>query len=139
MPKLSSKPRIVIDLDHTICTPLDGDDQAASPDGKYINARPIESVIVKLRELHAQGHEIVIHTSRNMRTYDGDEALIRLHTLPLIIAWLDAHQVPYDEIVVAKPWCGFEGFYVDDRSIRPSEFASLSLDEIKALIDRERQ
>jgi capsule biosynthesis phosphatase len=129
---------LVIDLDHTICTPVDGEDQRANPDLKYSNAAPNDALIERMREYRDSGFRITIHTSRNMRTYDGDVAAIRLHTLPIIIDWLDRHNVPYDEIVVGKPWCGFDGFYIDDRAIRPSEFRDLAPDEIDALLARER-
>ena len=59
---------------------------------------------------------------------------INVHTLPKILTWLDKHQVPYDEVIVGKPWCGDEGFYVDDRAIRPDEFVKLSLSEIHKLL-----
>ncbi|MNW19162.1 hypothetical protein D3C71_2190280 [compost metagenome] len=52
----------------------------------------------------------------------------------MIIDWLKKHNVPHDEIYVGKPWCGHEGFYVDDKSIRPDEFAKLSYEEIKRLV-----
>jgi capsule biosynthesis phosphatase len=42
--------------------------------------------------------------------------------------------VPFDEVIVGKPWCGFDGFYVDDRSIRPKEFKDLSYEEVKKLL-----
>lgn len=72
-----------------------------------------------------------------MRTFEGNVGKMNIHTLPVIIEWLNRHEVPYDEIVLGKPWCGFDGFYVDDKSIRPSEFASLDYDQIKALLDKE--
>ncbi len=72
-----------------------------------------------------------------MRTYDGNVGKINIHTLPTIIEWLDKHAVPYDEIHVGKPWCGFEGFYIDDKAIRPSEFVNLSYDEIQGLLSKE--
>ena len=73
-----------------------------------------------------------------MRTHDGNIGKINIHTLPLIIEWLDRYNVPYDEVIVGKPWCGHDGFYIDDRAIRPSEFAALSHDEINALIAKEK-
>lgn len=139
MRKISEKPKVVFDLDHTLCVPVEGCDQGENKHQKYIDALPVDNVVARLRELHAQGFEIIIHTSRNMRTYDGDENLIREHTLPLIHDWLERHQIPYDEVVVAKPWCGFDGFYVDDRSIRPSELTRMSLEEIKQLLDLEKR
>jgi capsule biosynthesis phosphatase len=72
-----------------------------------------------------------------MRTYNGNVGLINVNTLPIILEWLEKHDVPYDEIIVGKPWCGHEGFYVDDKAIRPSEFNTLSYDEIQTLLAKE--
>ena len=91
-------------------------------------------LIAKLREYKAMGFEIIVQTARNMRSYENSIGKINANTLPVIIEWLQRHEVPYDEIHVGKPWCGFDGFYVDDRAIRPSEFVALSLVEIQALI-----
>lgn len=117
--------RIIMDLDDTICTTTNGD---------YINSEPVAAVIEKMREYKAQGFEIAINTSRNMRTYAGNTGKITANTLPIILDWLAEHNVPYDEIYVGKPWCGMDGFYVDDRAIRPDEFVNLSLVEIQQLI-----
>jgi capsule biosynthesis phosphatase len=73
-----------------------------------------------------------------MRTFEGNVGKINIHTLPVVTEWLDRHDVPYDEIHVGKPWCGFEGFYIDDRAIRPSEFTRLTPEEIEALIEQEK-
>lgn len=128
---------IVVDLDHTICIPAPGEDQG--PDVKYSEAVPDEALIARLRDLKAGGFRIVVHTSRNMRTFAGDVARIQAHTLPIIVDWLGRHDVPYDEIAVGKPWCGSDGFYVDDRAIRPSELRALSTGEIAALLDAEHR
>lgn len=129
---------LVIDLDHTICAPADGEDQAGDPDVKYSDAVPDRVLIARIREYREDGFRIAIHTSRNMRTFGGDVAAIRRHTLPIIVDWLARHDVPYDEIVVGKPWCGFDGFYVDDRAVRPSEFRDLAPAQIDALLAQER-
>lgn len=130
--------RIVIDLDHTVCAP-DGDaDQTLDPFAHYREARPVEGVIQAMRRYKSEGFEIAIFTARNMRTFSGDVEKIREHTLPIVLDWLDRHGVPYDEVIVGKPWCGVEGFYVDDRAVRPTEFASLSFEQISAMLDAER-
>lgn len=121
--------RLVVDLDGTLT-------QANTSD--YSNVLPREDVIQKLREYKAQGFDITISTARNMRTYEGNVGKINIHTLPIITKWLDQHNVPYDEILVGKPWCGNEGFYIDDRAVRPSEFAELSLEQINELFDKEK-
>lgn len=118
-----------MDLDDTISTTINGD---------YANSKPIQAVIEKLREYQDLGFQIVINTARNMRTHKNNVGKINIHTLPNIITWLDNHKVPYDEIIVGKPWCGFDGFYVDDKAIRPSEFISKSYDEILELINKEK-
>ncbi len=121
--------KLVIDLDGTLTTANTTDYRLVSPN---------MDVIKKLREYQQQGFSITIFTARNMRTYEGNIGKINIHTLPIIVEWLDKHSVPYDEIIVGKPWCGHEGFYIDDRAIRPSEFASLSADEINDLLDKEK-
>ena len=118
--------RLIFDLDDTLCTTQNGD---------YANAQPITEVIEKLRDYHRQGFTIVINTSRNMRTFQGNIGAINKNTLPIIIDWLARHDIPYDELYVGKPWCGFEGFYVDDKAIRPDELVKLSYVEICQLLD----
>ena len=118
--------RLVFDLDGVLTI----DD----PDRPYADREPNLPVIEKLRAYKAQGFEIAICTARNMRTFGGQIGKINANTLPVAIDWLRRHDVPFDEIHVGKPWCGDEGFYVDDRAIRPSEFLGLSLEQIQALI-----
>ena len=121
--------RLVVDLDGTLT-------QADTSD--YRNVKPRQEIIENLYTYKEKGFEIVIFTARNMRTHNGNIGKINIHTLPLIIEWLDRYNVPYDEVIVGKPWCGHDGFYIDDRAIRPSEFVALSHDEINALIAKEK-
>jgi capsule biosynthesis phosphatase len=122
--------RIIVDLDGTITEKETSD---------YDNVKPDMDVVSALRRYKDEGFEIVILTSRNMRTYSGNVGKINVHTLPKILAWLDRHAVPYDEVVVGKPWCGHEGFYVDDKTVRPSEFASMTYEEIRLLLANRRR
>jgi len=122
--------RLVFDLDGTICH---------SENGDYINAKPNKPMIEKLKKYHNDGFEIIISTSRNVRTFKGQIGKINANTLPIIIEWLDKFMVPYDEIYVGKPWCGFDGFYVDDKSIRPSEFLHMNYDEILNLLNSQQK
>ena len=114
--------KIIIDLDDTICSTKNGD---------YENSIPKEKVIKKIKEYKNLGFEIIIYTSRNMRTYKGNVDLIKANTLPIIIKWLKKFDVPYDQIIVGKPWPSFGGFYVDDKAIRPDEFINLTYSEIQ--------
>lgn len=119
--------RLVIDLDGTLTHDDDKPYDAKSPNLPLID---------KLREYKADGFEIIICTARNMRTHENSVGKINAFTLPVIIEWLKLHDVPYDEIHVGKPWCGLDGFYVDDKAVRPHEFETLSYEELRTLIDR---
>lgn len=121
--------RLIVDLDDTISYTIEGD---------YVNSKPIEQTINMLRKYHDEGWEIVINSSRNMRTYDANVGKINIYTLPNIISWLNKYNVPYDEIIVGKPWCGYDGFYIDDKAIRPSEFHSMNEKEIHQLLEKEK-
>jgi capsule biosynthesis phosphatase len=118
--------RLIFDLDGTLTI-----DQVTTD---YSNKLPKIEMISRLREYKALGFQIIIMTARNMRTHNNSVGLINAKTLPIIIEWLNRHEVPYDEIHVGKPWCGTEGFYIDDKAIRPDEFINLSYEEIRQLI-----
>lgn len=122
--------KLIVDLDGTLT-------QANTAD--YKNVIPRLDVIEQVRNYKQQGFDVVIATARNMRTYEGSVGKINIHTLPIITEWLDRHEVPYDEIIVGKPWCGHEGFYIDDRAVRPSEFVNLNSEEINQLFEKEKQ
>lgn len=122
---------VVMDVDGTLA--------AEKREGQsYLDVAPIEAVKRRLVELKGQGWHVVLFTSRNMRSYGGNVGEIMAKTAPVLIEWLNRHGIPYDELHFGKPWCGFEGFYVDDKAIRPREFLTLSLEEIRALLERDR-
>jgi len=120
---------LIVDLDGTLTHLNSGD---------YENVLPRKEVIKTLQEYKKNGYNIVISTARNMRTYEGNVGKINIHTLPIITKWLEKHQVPFDEIHVGKPWCGHGGFYIDDKAVRPSEFTSMTEEEIKTLLSQEK-
>jgi capsule biosynthesis phosphatase len=122
--------RIIVDLDGTLTVD--------NPSLPYSARLPNLAVIAKLQLYRNNGFIVAIYTARNMKTYGGNIGQINAHTVPTIVEWLERHGVPYDELVVGKPWCGEEGFYVDDRAVRPSEFANLQYTDIVALIGREK-
>jgi capsule biosynthesis phosphatase len=119
--------KIVIDLDNTLTLENTGAD--------YSDLVPNKLVIDALNTYKKDGFEVAIYTSRNMKTFNSSIGHINATTLPQIVDWLKKHQIPYDEIHVGKPWCGEDGFYVDDRAIRPSEFVNLSHNQIKNLLN----
>lgn len=120
---------IVIDLDGTLTIPGSGAD--------YADLQPNPAVVAQLRRYAAEGFRIAIMTARNMRSFENSIGRINAHTLPVAVEWLKRHDIPFDEIHVGKPWCGHEGFYVDDRAIRPSEFVALEPEAIRHLLDAE--
>lgn len=123
--------RIVFDLDGTLTYDV--------PGAPYEDRQPRPHMRELLLDYRARGFTIVIATSRNMRSHANAVGVITAKTLPTIFAWLERHEIPYDEIFVGKPWCGDDGFYVDDKAIRPSELRSMSYEDIRAMLDREHE
>lgn len=121
----------VMDVDGTIC-PIKKKEE------KYEDLVPYADVVEKMREYKAAGAKIVLFSSRNMKTYGGNLGLINANTAPILLAWLKKWDIPYDEVLFGKPWPGPNGFYVDDRTIRPDEFLSKSVDEMNALCRESR-
>jgi capsule biosynthesis phosphatase len=119
--------KIIMDIDDTITFHLSSKN--------YIEKAPRLGVIEKMHKYKELGYEIVLFSARNMKTYNGDLAKINFYTLPILTKWLKKHNVPYDGIIMGKPWCGEDGFYVDDKAIRPKEFLELNEEEIKKLIN----
>lgn len=117
--------KIIFDLDDTLCFSIDKN---------YAEAIPNVSLVNKIKEYKKLGFHIVIFTSRNMNSYNNNIELIKKNTLPKITKWLKKNNIIYDELIIGKPWCGPNGFYVDDRSIRPDEFINLNYQQIKDII-----
>ena len=122
--------RLIVDLDDTVSITVKGD---------YVNSKPINVMIENLKKYKLEGFEIVINSSRNMRTFENNIGKINMYTLPNIIEWLKLHNVPFDEVYIGKPWCGYDGFYIDDKAIRPSEFLNNTYEEIIAILDNEKK
>lgn len=121
----------IFDIDGTIC-PI------KLPNEKYEDLIPYPEMVEKIRLLKKEGFRIVLFTARNMRTYDGDIEKILMYTKPIIENWLEKWDIPYDEIICGKPWPGKEGFYVDDRTIRPDELIKYNLEELKEITIKSR-
>lgn len=122
---------LVIDVDGTLCP-------VKQEGAQYDDLRPHDAMVNRLKQWRAEGYRIILHTARNMRSYDGNLGLINKHTAPTLVAWLDKWDIPYDELHFGKPWPGHDGFYVDDRAVRPDEFLKLTASEIRALLARSR-
>jgi capsule biosynthesis phosphatase len=118
---------IVMDVDGTLC-------EKKAADQSYDEVAPAAEVISRLREYREAGFYVILSTARNMNTYSGNIGLITANTAKTLMAWLEKHDVPYDELYVGKPWAGKGGFYVDDKAIRPDEFLKLSYEEVLDLV-----
>ncbi len=93
--------KLCVDIDGTIC---------ATPDGNYPAAEPIPDMVLRIRELHAEGHEIILHTARGTET-GTDWRVLTEHQMA---EW----GVPYSRLIFGKPYADV---YVDDKALRPNE------------------
>jgi capsule biosynthesis phosphatase len=121
----------IFDIDGTLC-PIKG------PDEKYEDIVPYPEMVERIREYKEQGAKIILYTSRNMNTYKGNIGLINANTAKVVLDWLEKWDIPYDEIIYGKPWPGHNGFYVDDRTVRPDEFLNKTVDELKDICAKSR-
>lgn len=125
------KMTFILDIDGTIC-PIKQKNET------YEELVPYPEMLEKIRYYKENGARIVLFTSRNMNSYQGNIGLINAHTAKVLLNWLDKWEIPYDEIIYGKPWPGHEGFYVDDRAVRPNEFLQYSPEELKQICDKSK-
>lgn len=121
----------ILDIDGTLC-PIKKKDES------YADLVPYKEMVDKLKECKADGAKIVLYTSRNMNSYKGNLGLINKNTAPLLHDWLEKWGIPYDEIVFGKLWPGHNGFYVDDRTVRPDEFLNRTPEELTEICRKSR-
>ncbi|AKX44873.1 hypothetical protein AKN87_06990 [Thiopseudomonas alkaliphila] len=123
---------IVCDIDNTITS-----ESSETTDYRSLPvAIPVKN---KLIELKSKGYWIILFTSRGMRSSEGNTGVLIKNVAPLLFDWLEDNEIPYDEIHFGKPWCGRNGFYVDDRAIRPKEFVENSVENILQIIERDKK
>lgn len=122
---------MVIDIDGTLC-PIKTTEQS------YADLPVEPQMRQRLVELKEAGWRIILSSARGMRSYDGNQGEITAKVLPTLMDWLHRHEIPFDELWMGKCWPGLEGFYVDDRSVRPREFVENTLDELGAICARDR-
>ncbi len=115
----------VFDIDGTICP-------VKKKDEEYADMVPDAEIVEKMRYYKENGARIILYTSRNMNTFRGDLSKIHRVTAPILRDWLKKWDIPYDEIVYGKVWPGHKGFYVDDRTVRPGEFLTMTPEEMEA-------
>jgi len=118
---------LVVDIDGTVC-PIKKKDEL------YSDLKPIPEMVKRLREYKKMGFYLILVTARNMRTYDGNLGLIMANTAPVLYEWLIHNEIPFDELHFGRPWAGKGGFYIDDQTVRPSEFLKMTYEEIQSLL-----
>lgn len=122
----------VFDIDGTLC-PIKKKEE------KYEDLIPYDNMVQKLRQYKEKGARIVLFTSRNMNTYNGNIGLINANTAQVLSEWLKKWDIPYDEIIYGKPWPGHKGFYVDDRTVRPDEFLNCTVEELEEICNKSKE
>ncbi len=122
----------ILDVDGTLC-PIKKKDE------KYEDLVPYENILKKLRYYKERGAKIVLFTSRNMNSYNGNIGLINKNTARILQEWLDKWDIPYDEIIYGKPWPGKKGFYIDDRTVRPDEFLTEEVEGLEKICEKSRE
>lgn len=122
---------LIFDIDSTICP-------AKENNQNYEDLVPYSEMVNKMQQYKNSGFRIVLFTSRNMRTYEGDIEKILKYTKPVLEKWLKKWNIPYDEVIYGKPWPGKEGFYIDDRAVRPKEFLENSIDDLNKICNLDK-
>jgi len=107
---------MVIDVDDTILVTKNRD---------YARSMPKMDVVFKLREAHEKGWYIILYTARGMGRSNGNINSVREEVAQEIESFCSRFCVPYNELMLGKPWAAM---YVDDKGLRPDEFARIDLD-----------
>lgn len=123
--------KLIFDIDGTLCPMKEKEEQ-------YGELIPDKKMLEKLKYYKEQGAKIVLFTSRNMNSYQGNIGIINKNTAKILLEWLEKWEIPYDEILYGKPWPGEKGFYIDDRSVRPDEFLKYTLEELEKICQKSR-
>ena len=101
------KKRFCFDLDNTLVTyPVIKND--------YTSVKPKDKNIDILRNLKNNGHYIIIHTARRMKTFNGNVDKVRKDVEDITIDTLKKYDIPYDELHFGKPYADL---YIDDLGI----------------------
>lgn len=122
----------IVDIDGTLC-PIKKKEE------NYEDLIPYKKMVEQLKNYHKEGIKIVLFTSRNMNSFQGNIGVINKVTARILQEWLDRWEIPYDEIIYGKPWPGHFGFYVDDRSVRPDEFLQYTPEELDEICKKSRE
>lgn len=99
--------RFCFDLDGTLCT-------YPKVAGDYSTVEPIKRNVARLKYLKSLRHTIIINTSRGMGSNEQNAGAALASRYKDVFAFLEKHEIPYDEIYFGKPQADF---YIDDLSV----------------------
>ena len=108
------KNTLIIDLDNTLTV----DDSSVDYAKKLLN----KSISHAINNAISLGYESTIFSARNMRSFKGDLHKIESITRPIAEKWLNDNDIKYNDLILGKPWCGLDGWYLDDKNISIEEF-----------------
>lgn len=94
--------QLIVDIDGTICSE---ERQFSRP-----MASPMEHAIEAISRLKAEGHTIILYSSRTWAEYE------------MTVDWLARHGVEYDQLILGKP---VGDFWIDDRAIEFTSWADV--------------
>lgn len=100
--------RICFDIDGTIC-------ELKKYIGSYEAVRPLPGIVKLMRKLKSEGHTIILHTARHMKTCHGNVGLVVAKQGDTLLNWLKKNDIPYDEVYFGKPHADI---YIDDNCKR---------------------
>jgi capsule biosynthesis phosphatase len=109
---MNSKDKIIIDLDNTITI----------ENKKNYEDKDPNLDVIKAINSSKETNDILVFSSRNMRTFKGNLNKINSITKPIALKWLNQNNVNYSDLLLGKPWAGKNGWYVDDRNLSIEEF-----------------
>jgi capsule biosynthesis phosphatase len=108
--------RVCFDIDNTILT---YSESVGSSEG----VEPIPEMVEILQKLHKEGHTIVLHTARGMKSGGSNLGRVGKKSMMNVFNALERFKIPYDEIYFGKPWADL---YVDDKAWNPYSNTSFS-------------
>lgn len=103
------KKRFCFDLDNTLVSfPV--------VSGDYSTVEPINQNINFARFLKKNGHTVIIHTARRMKTHKGNVGSVIADIGAATLETIKKYDIPCDELYFGKPYAHF---YIDDLAINP--------------------
>jgi len=104
---INSASKFCFDLDNTLVT-------YPKVNGDYTTVEPIQRNIDFLNHLKSQGHYVIIHTARRMKTHNGNVSKVIKDIGKITFDTLDKFNIQYDELCFGKPHADF---YIDDLAV----------------------